>query len=183
MEAPDGEGKPRFWLAPLDHRSPPREIPSVEGRHAIYGPGGEIFFLRMEGSSGFVYSVKSDGTGLRKVFEQTALSRGPVTPDGRWVVAWAPLPGNRPAAQQVFPLGGGSPVVIGGTTWLQWSPAGDSLWFSGGAIADDRTYIVPLRQGKALPRIAAGGFRSEEEVARLPGARQEGRGRSARSDS
>ena len=73
---------------------------------------------------------------------------------------------------QVFPLGGGSPVVIGGNTWLQWSPAGDSLWFSGGAIADGRTYIVPLPQGEALPRIPAGGFRSEQEVARLPGARR-----------
>jgi len=61
-------------------------------------------------------------------------------------------------------------VVIGGNTWLQWSPSGDSLWISGGAVADGRTYIIPLKRGEALPRIPAGGFRSEEEVAQLPGA-------------
>ncbi len=172
MEAEDSEGKPRLWLAPFGRQSAPRQIPNVEGQEPIFGPNGEIFFRRTEGSSGFVYRVRPNGTELRKALDQSVLDLGGVSPDGRWIEAWSPLPGNRPAAQQVFPLGGGSPVVIGGTTWLQWSPAGDSLWLSGGAIADDRTYIVPLRQGKALPRIAAGGFRSEEEVARLPGARR-----------
>ena len=38
MEAPDGEGKPRLWLAPLDRRSPPRQIPGVEGRSAHVWP-------------------------------------------------------------------------------------------------------------------------------------------------
>jgi len=42
MEAPDGEGKPRLWLASFDRRSPPRQIPGVEGRSAQFGPGGEI---------------------------------------------------------------------------------------------------------------------------------------------
>ena len=172
MEADDDEGKPRLWLAALGRQSAPRQIPNVEGQRPIFGPNGEIFFRRTEGSSGFVYRVRPDGTGLRKALEQSVLALGGVSPDGRWIEAWSPLPGNRPAAQQVFPLGGGSPVVIGGNTWLQWSAAGDSLWISGGAIADGRTYIIPLRRGEALPRIPAGGFRSEEEVARLPGARK-----------
>jgi serine/threonine protein kinase len=170
MEAPDGEGKPRFWLAPLDHRSPPRAIPNVEGRHSVYGPSSEIFFLRMEGSSGFVYSVKSDGTGLRKAFEQTALSLGPFTPDGRWVVAWAPLSGARGSAVQLFPLGGGKPIMIGSNTALHWSRSGDSLWISGGAVSDGQTYIIPLRPGELLPPIPDDGFHSEEEIVRLPGA-------------
>ena len=70
MEAPDGEGKPRLWLAPFDRRSPPRQIPGVEGRSAHFGPSGEIFFRHTEGSSGFVYRVRPDGTGLRKALEQ-----------------------------------------------------------------------------------------------------------------
>jgi Tol biopolymer transport system component len=170
MEAPDGEGKPRFWLAPLDHRSPPHEIPNVEGRHAIYGPGGDIFFLRMEGSSGFVYAVKPNGTGLHKAFEQTALSLGPFTPDGRWVVAWAPLPGAQGSAVQLFPLGGGNPIVIGSNTALHWSRNGDSLWISGGVVPDGQTYIVPLRSSELLPPIPADGFHLAGEIARLPGA-------------
>jgi hypothetical protein len=43
---------------------------------------------------------------------------------------------------------------------------------SGGAIADGRTYVVPLRRGQAVPPLPAGGFRFEEEVTRLPGARR-----------
>ena len=70
MEAPDGEGKPRLWLAPFDRPSPPRQIPGVEGRSAQFGPSGEIFFRHTEGSSGFVYRVRPDGTGLRKALEQ-----------------------------------------------------------------------------------------------------------------
>jgi serine/threonine protein kinase/Tol biopolymer transport system component len=171
MEADDSEGKPRLWLTSLERPSPPRPIPNVEGRTAMFGPSGEIFFRHMEGSSAFVYRVRPDGTGLRKALEQPVLGLSGISPDGRWIEVWSPLSGNRPAAVQVFPLGGGSPVLIGGNTWLQWSPGGDSLWISGGAVADGRTYIIPLRRGESLPRIPAGGFLSEQDVAHLPGAR------------
>jgi serine/threonine protein kinase len=170
MEADDGEGKPRLWLAPFDRRSPPRQIPSVEGRSAHFGPSGEIFFRHAEGFSWFVYRVWPDGTGLRKALEQPVLLLNGVSPDGRWIEAWAPLQGNRPAAVQMFPLGGGSSFVTGGNALLRWSPGGDSVWISGGAVADDRTYIVPLPPAKVFPPIPPGGFSFEQEVARLPGA-------------
>ena len=46
--SPDREGKPRLWLAPLDRRSPPRQIPDVEGEGPLFGPNGEIFFRKVE---------------------------------------------------------------------------------------------------------------------------------------
>jgi serine/threonine protein kinase/Tol biopolymer transport system component len=170
LEAMDAEGKSRLWLAPFDRQSPPRRIPNVEGRKPLFGPNGEIFFRRTERSSAFVYGVRPDGTGLRKALEQPVLSLSRISPDGRWIEAWAPLPGNGPSAVQMFPLGGGSPVVIGSNTLLQWSSTGDSLWITGGAVADGRTYIVPLPPGKILPPIPPEGFRSEQEIASLPGA-------------
>jgi dipeptidyl aminopeptidase/acylaminoacyl peptidase len=170
LEAPDAAGKPRLWLAPFDRRSPPLPIPNVEGRMALFGPSGEIFFRYLEEDSSFAYRVRPDGTGLRKAFEQPILGDTGISPDGRWIEVWAPLPGNGPSAVQLFPLDGGSPVVIGSNTFLQWSRGGDSIWISGGAVAYGRTYIVPLRRGKTLPPIPPGGFRSEQEVASLPGA-------------
>jgi len=170
LEAPDAEGKPRLWLAPFDRRSPPRQVPGVEGRSAHFGPSGEIFFRHTQGSSGFVYRVQPDGTGLRKAWEQPVFGLWGVSPDGRWIEAWAPHPGNRQAVVQMFPLRGRSPVVIGSNAVVRWTPGGDSLWISGGAVADGRTYIVPLPRGKILPPIPPGGFRSEQEIARLPGA-------------
>jgi hypothetical protein len=41
---------------------------------------------------------------------------------------------------------------------------------SGGAYAlAGKTYLIPLARGDALPPIPPGGFRSEGEIARLPG--------------
>ena len=170
LETSDAAGNPRLWLTPFDRRSPPSRIPNVEGRHPMFGPSGEIFFRRVEGSSAFLYSVRPDGTGVRKALEYPVLSLSKVSPDGRWIEAWSPLSGGRPSAVQMFPLGGGTPVIIGSNTSLQWSRNGDSLWITGGAVADGKTYIVPLPPGKILPPIPPDGFHSEQEIARLPGA-------------
>ena len=172
MEASDSNGKPRLWLATFDRQSPPRQIPNVEGRNAFFVPEGEIFFRHAEGSADFIYAVRQDGTGLRKVLAQPVVSAGRVSPDGRWIAVWAPLPDNGPLAKQVFPLGGGHPVIIGSYTYLQWSSSGDSVWFSAGPVPEDRSYIVPVPKGHVLPEIPAGGFSSEEDIARLPGARR-----------
>jgi serine/threonine protein kinase/Tol biopolymer transport system component len=171
MDAPDAEGKSRLWLAPLDHRQPPQQIPNVEGRKALFGQSGEIFFRHVEGPSSFLYRVQADGTGLHKALEQPVLSPSRIPPGGTWIEIWAPIPGNRPAAVQLVPIGGGIPVVIGSNTLLEWSSSGDSVWIAAGPVRDGRTYAVPLPRGQTLPRIPEGGFRSEEEIAALPGAR------------
>ena len=139
----------------------------------IFGPSGEIFFRHTEGSSGFVYRVRPDGTGLRKALEQPVLTLSGVSPDGRWIAAWAPLPGNEPAAVQLFPLGGGSPVVIGGNTWLQWS----QQWRLSVDLRRSGSRWPDLHRSAAAGQdachaIPPGGFRSEQEIARLPGARR-----------
>ncbi len=169
MGASDAEGKPRLWLAPLDRRSPPRQIPGVEGQSAQFGPTGEVFFRRKEGSSGFLYRVRPDGTGLRKALEQPIFTFE-IAPGGDWIAAWAPS-FEKSHIVKMFPLDGGAPIVVGSDTSLQWSSGGDTLWISAGAVPDGRTYIVPLTSGKILPPIPPGGFRSEQEIAHLPGAR------------
>jgi Tol biopolymer transport system component len=44
FEASDPGGKHRLWLAPLDRRSPPRQIPNVEGDGPLFAPDGAVFF-------------------------------------------------------------------------------------------------------------------------------------------
>lgn len=170
MEAADPDGIPRLFVAPIDRSSPPRQIPNVQGRTAHFGPSGEIFFRRTEASSAFVYRARSDGTGLHKALDYPVLAMTAISPDGRWIEAWSSLPGNKRAVVQAFPIDGGSPVLIGSDELLRWSPNQDYVWISGGVIAADRTYIVPLHRGKALPAIPAAGFLSEEDIASLPGA-------------
>jgi hypothetical protein len=169
MEVADGEGKPRLWLVPFDRRSPPRRIPNVEGRQPKFGPDGDIFFRTV----GTVYRVRADGTAMRKALEQQIHLLRAVSPDGRWLVGSSPLPGNESSVVQAFPLDGGPAVHIGYVRLeLNWSPAGDSLSISGGPVGANRSYLIPLAPGETLPRVPAGGFRSEEDVAALPGARK-----------
>jgi len=169
MEVADGEGKPRLWLVPIDRRSPPRQIPGVEGRQPNFGPDGDIFFR----TGGFVYRVHPDGTAMRKALEPQILLLKAVSRDGRWLVGSSPLPGNESTILQAFPLAGGPAVQIGSLSFdWNWSPGGDYLSVSAGPIAADRGYVIPLTPGEALPRVPHGGFRSEEQVAQLPGARR-----------
>jgi DNA-binding winged helix-turn-helix (wHTH) protein/Tol biopolymer transport system component len=156
----DSEGKSRLWLATFDHGSPPVQIPNVEGAQPRFGPDGDILFRQGE----FVYRVHPDGTGLRRAFAEPVYVLWGVSPDGKWIVGWAPRPDNGPPAMQAFPLDGGSPVRIGGGfTFLSWSLDGRSALLAG-------SYLVPLSAGESLPRIPKGGFHSNEEIARVPGA-------------
>jgi hypothetical protein len=86
---------------------------------------------------------------------------GSVSIDGRWFSAFAPK------VVEVFPLDGGPSIVIGGGD-MGWLPG--AVWF--GASDGKSTYVVPLAQGQILPRVPSGGFPSDEEIARLPGARK-----------
>ena len=143
------------------------QIPNVEGGSPLFGPGGDIFFRHLEGTSTFVYRVHPDGTGLKKVRAEPVLILHSVSPDGRWIVGWAPVPGNGPPLFQAFPLGGGPPIQIGGgMRFLGWSLDGRSMLIVGYTGA----YLIPLAPGHVFPRIPAGGFHSEEEITRLPGA-------------
>jgi Tol biopolymer transport system component len=175
VQAVDREGKHRLWLAPADRRSPPRQIPNVEGDGPLFGASGEIFFLGREGSYEYVYRVGEDGTGLRKAIEHSVVTlTGGISPDGQWLVVDA-----RPSEGQVgvilaFPLGGGPPVhIYRAGTILKWSTDRKLLFLSVGTPLGKagNTYVVPLPPGRALPEIPAGGFQSEAEIAALPGAR------------
>lgn len=52
------------------------------------------------------------------------------------------------------------------------SASGDAVSISDGLIAANRSYIIPLPPGESFPRTPTGGFRSEEEIADIPGARR-----------
>jgi hypothetical protein len=152
---------------------------TLEGGFPRFTPDGEILFRRMErsttfGTTGFVYRVRPDGTGVRKILEPPILQVTNASPDGKWLVAWAPLHGNGPPAQQAFPLDGGPPVTIGGAMDLTWSPDGRYVSISSdrNVLPAGRSYLIPLPQGEVLPQNPAGGFSSEDQIANLPGARK-----------
>jgi len=181
MEAPDAAGRSRVWLAPLDRSASPRQVPNVEGGQPHFLPDGEILFRHNDGAStadgslGFLYRVRPDGSGLRKAVEQPVNQfnfSSPVSPDGRWVFGWGPLGGHGPAAGQAYSLEGEAPISLGGLGQIAWAARGALLSISGSPQA----FFVPLAPGRMLPPVPAGGFHADEDIARLPGARRiEGR--------
>ena len=180
MQIAGADGKQQLWLAPLDHSAPPRQIPGVEGGFPRSLPNGEILFRRtegntMNGTTGFMYRSGPDGTGIQKALEPPVLTPLSVSPDGKWFQAWAAVHGDGPPAVQAFPLAGGVPVLIGTSSGLGWSPDGRYVSVSsdvGTVVPEGRSYVIPLAPGQTLPPIPTAGFTSEEQVARLRGARK-----------
>jgi hypothetical protein len=95
-----------------------------------------------------------------------------ISPDGEWIEGWGKWRGSRAPTVQLFPLRGGHPLIIGGNAWWQWSRDGHALWMQAGVVSEGRSYLIPLSGGQVVPRMPPDGFRSEDEVARLPGARR-----------
>jgi hypothetical protein len=76
-------GKRGLWIAAVDRRSPPQpHLPNVEADGPLFGPSGDIFFRGREGSYGFTYRVREDGSGLRKGAAKT-LETFHITPNLR----------------------------------------------------------------------------------------------------
>ena len=73
-----------------------------------------------------------------------------------------PLLSSPPTWPWLIPSRGGPPV---GRLFVISLPTATNL--TGG-----RTYAIPLLPGRAFPEIPAGGFQSEAEIAKLPGARR-----------
>jgi hypothetical protein len=68
-------------------------------------------------------------------------------------------------AMQAFSLDGQGPIKLGDSfTFLTWTLDGRSALVAG-------AYLVPLAAGESLPPIPDGGFQSDEQLSRLPGAR------------
>ena len=180
MEAPDKDGRARLWLASLDHSAPLRQIPNVEGGQPHFSPSGEILFRHNEGTStaagslGFIYRVLPDGSGLQKVLELPVSHftfPSPISPDGRSVFAWSALPGGIEGGQ-VLSLDGKPPIFLGANGQVSWGAGGVLLSYYGASDA----FYFPLAARQILPPIPAAGFRSDEEIARVPGGRRiEGR--------
>jgi Tol biopolymer transport system component/tRNA A-37 threonylcarbamoyl transferase component Bud32 len=169
--SPDRDGKLRLWLAPLDRRSPPRQIPNVEGEQPVFGPSGEIFFRKVEANSAFLYSVREDGSGLRRASESPLVGLMGVHPNHKWF-----LLGVSPGGETIFPVSGGAPILtdLSPPPLFRWTGDGKYLFVVG---AENqrwvKTYVVPLSPGEVLPGNIARGktFPSEAELAKLPGVR------------
>jgi hypothetical protein len=164
VASPDQAGKTRLWLAPLDRRSPPRQIPGVEGEQPVFA-GGEVFFRGVKGTSAFLYRVREDGTGLRKAMDEPILGVLGVSADRRSVVV-----GSGREIYVIFRIDGAVPLRIPGSlAILEWSADGKELFVE--SVRTRQTYALPLPPGHLLPESFSKGFPSTAVISKLPGVR------------
>ncbi len=175
VQARDAEGKDRIWLAPVNRRSPPHPIPNIEGDGPVFGPDGEIFFRAREGTYGFAYRVRADGSGLRKAIEYPVIGTIGVSPDGTWLVVYTRYAqaGEEPVpAWMAWPLSGGTGTRVFAPA--KWSADGKFLLMSSSSSSYPgnvgRTWVIPLPAGRAWPEMPAEG-QTESYFMKLPGVR------------
>ena len=135
---------------------------------------GEIFFRAVEGSTGFAYRVRPDGTELRKAILQSVLDVDGVSPDGQWLVASSPIPSEAAYATMAHPLRGGTPILISNRAPRpKWLRDGRFLYLSiataaGSSYVNGNTYVLPFPAGRVLPDFPREGL-SEEDIAKWLG--------------
>jgi hypothetical protein len=178
FSALDSGGKSRLWMASTDRTGAPRQIPNIEGDMPHFGPPGELIFHAAEGDSTFAFRIHDDGSNKQRLTSKQIGQVQGLSPDGKFVIAWTATSGEQNgSATQAFPLAGGPPMpILDVMCFLQWQPDGRLLYLSvttsmQSAAASGHTYVLPLPPGKLFPSIPPGGFRSEPEIAALPGVR------------
>ena len=168
----DEQGRASVWIASLNGQTPSRQLTTMDAGTAFFGATGEVIFGGLQDF--YVFRMRDDGSELQKAIT-TPLLPIAVSPDGQWVVVQDPTAWG---ALIVYPLGGGSPVRLcdlcappWGTQpmpfYIGWSPDGRVLYWN----FENATYAIPLQTGRMLPPIPAGGIKSKDGVAALPGAR------------
>jgi eukaryotic-like serine/threonine-protein kinase len=177
--AADEQGRTPVWIAPLDGRTPPSKITTMNSGPAFFGTGDEIVFSGEENGSFFLFQGNTGGSSARKITTSPMLYPFSVSPDGRWVSAGEGPDPTRRDELRVYPIEGGAaklvcrcnppPTLDNGPepALMSWTPDQRFLYVK----LEGATYAIPLKPGQALPALGDSGLVSKRMLAGLPGAR------------
>jgi len=169
FSALDPNGHSRIWIAPLDHRTAPRQLPGTDLTQPRFYPNGDVAFVAAEGKSNYLYRSSPDGSARRKAIEDPILEFFEFSPGARWAVVWAAVSGNDPAltsALLAYPLTGGPPLRICYACAVMWPPDAKSIYVD----LAGKIFRVRLPAGSAFPPLPPAGIQSESELKTIPGA-------------
>jgi Tol biopolymer transport system component len=172
----DSSAVSTVWLAPLDRRTPPREI-ARPGDSVSFGTDGELVFRAVEERTNMLVRIRKDGTGRERITTESILDKLGVSPDGEWVIINSPGSGEYPIqALLAVPIHSGtSRMICRPGCQAGWSS--DSKFFNvsidGTAFATSlgKMLAIPVPAGKALPDMPASGIDVATGRVQLPGAR------------
>jgi serine/threonine protein kinase len=173
---PDPEGHSPIWIAALDGNSPPRQLTPLKSMRALFGPGGDVFFVGGERGEFYLYRIRQDGTGLSKVIPDRTSYLYSISPDEKWAAIWV----NTSVLLQ--PVNGGKPIVIckscatageenRGVTppMVSWSPDQKFLYLHF-PTPHQQTFAFALAPRKPIPNLPEQGIDGAQQAAAVPGA-------------
>jgi serine/threonine protein kinase len=163
----DQSGRSSLWIAPTSRRSSPVHISSAAVEDSpMFLPDGDLLFRAIEGSSNYLYRMKTDGTGRRKVTPDPVLDIYAVSPDGRWVAAAVPRGSSdeHPAAERAIAVDGSTSVPLCASFCRpSWDATGRFVYLIFPKIHEG-TYIVPVIQGVGLPKTPPDGIATLDDL-------------------
>jgi hypothetical protein len=148
----DQSGRSNLWIAPVSHRSSPVRISSAAVEDSpFFLPDGDLVFRAIEGGSNFLYRMKTDGSGRRKITPQRILDASSVSPDGRWVVAGAPVPDEEHTSEiKAFAVDGSAAVTLCSVLCdFTWDMSGKFAFL----VTSAGSYALPVMRDSGLPQI------------------------------
>ena len=162
----DQSGRSSLWVAPSNRRTSPTRISLTaieDSPHFL--PDGDLVFRAIEGEFNFLYRMKADGTGRRKISSEHIFDVEAVSPDGRWVVAGAPSPNQEYSdAPKAFAVDGSEAVPLcPGYCLVNWD-TGEKFVFLFLPELHEGSYVLPVLHDTGLPRLPAGGITRIEDL-------------------
>ncbi|MGD0444621.1 MAG: protein kinase [Edaphobacter sp.] len=163
----DQSGRSNVWVAPTNHRSSPQHISSAAAEDSpFFLPDGDLIFRAVEGASNFLYRMKADGTGRRKIIPDRTLGVSGVSPDGRWMIAWFPtLDEEHPTAIKAVALdGSASALLCIFQCHPNWDTTGKFVYIYFPDLFEG-SYVLPVMQESGLPKFPSTGIVTRDDLA------------------
>ncbi len=173
-----------IWIADLSRRSSPRQLTKGGEYRVFFGGPGELIYQGHTNDS-HLFRMAEDGGNPEQISPDTILHLISVSPDGKWAVVAAPASNDQANEIKVYPLSGIEPPSIlcdvciagfgptrTGAPMLSWSRDGKILFASLRYFGrrSRNTLVLPLHPGQRPPNLTNGKTRTDEELARMPGA-------------
>jgi Tol biopolymer transport system component len=158
-------GHSRVWTAPTDRSSAPQVVNSASNEDCPYFlPNDELVFRAAEGQQNFLYRMKTDGTGRRRLSETSIYDPLGVSQDGRWVLVQTRGPDrNNPLSVAAFPINGGAPITVClSLCQVSWDRSGKALYVNLNS-GEYQLYALPL-QCSGLPNLPPGGISTVDQL-------------------
>jgi hypothetical protein len=114
--------------------------------------------------------MREDGGEIQKVVAEPILFFLSISPDGAWLTGRVVAAGPSERVGNVvvaFPVQGGRAVPLCADCEADWAPGGRSFVVRVSTFTQPRSLVIALAPGEALPRLPAGGLRSEADAAGL----------------